>query len=93
VVTADMRKQFNDPDEDVMFEEKITKVSSWGFFNDRTLCVTTDHVYVFTKKSLSRKHGIMNLGAIIQSNVSSEIVLHFPNMKDLRVHGLSKERQ
>ena len=31
VITAEMRKQFSDPDEDIMFEENITKISSWGF--------------------------------------------------------------
>lgn len=88
-----MRKQFSDPEEDIMFEEKITKVSSWGISQARTLVLTLDHVYVFTGTTLSRKHRITNLGAVIQSKTSSEIVLHFPRMKDLRIVGLSKERQ
>ena len=93
VVTSEMRKQFKDPEEDILFQENITKISSWGFSQQRVLCVTIDHVYVFTGNDLSRKHRITNLGAIIQSNISSEIVLHFPRMKDLRITGLSKARQ
>lgn len=55
--------------------------------------MTFDHVYVFTGDKLSRKHRITNLGAVIQSKISSEIVLHFPRMKDLRITGLTKDRQ
>ena len=93
VITAEMKKQFSDPEEDIMFQENITKISTWGWSQQRSLAVTIDHVYVFTGNKLSRKHRITNLGAIIQSKVSSEIVLHFPNMKDLRITGLSKARQ
>lgn len=88
-----MKKQFSDPDEDIMFEENITKISSWGLSQKRVFCVTIDHVYVFSNAKLSRKHRITNLGAIIQSNLSSELVLHFPKAKDLRITGLSKSRQ
>jgi hypothetical protein len=88
-----MRKQFKDPEDDIMFQENITKISSWGFSQQRVLAVTIDHVYVFTGSQMSRKHRITNLGAIIMSNISSELVLHFPRMKDLRITGLSKERQ
>lgn len=83
---------FSDPDEDILFEENITKISSWGFSQQRALAVTTDHVYVFTAGKISRKHRITNLGAIIQSNVSAELVLHFPSMKDLRITDLSQAR-
>jgi len=93
VITDAMRKMFSDPDEVILFEENITKISSWGFSQQRALAVTTDHVYVFTSGKISRKHRITNLGAIIQSNLSSELVLHFPNMKDLRITDLSRERQ
>lgn len=87
-----MRKQFSDPEEYVVFEENITKISSWGISQRRSFCVTTDHIYVFTNTKLSRKHRITNLGAIIMSNISSELVLHFPKAKDLRITGLSKPR-
>jgi len=43
-----MRKQFKDPEDDIMFQENITKISSWGFSQQRVLAVTIDHVYVFT---------------------------------------------
>ena len=33
------------------------------------------------------------MGAIILSKISSEIVLHFPSAKDLRITGLTKDRQ
>ena len=93
VVTPEMIKQFSDSDEAIMFEEVITKVSSWGINQARVLVVTHNHIYVFTGNKLSRKHRITNLGAILISTISSEIVLHFPNAKDLRVTGLSKDRQ
>jgi hypothetical protein len=93
IVTKEMRKQFSDPEEDIMFQENITKISSWGLSQRRVLVITIDHVYVFTNSKLSRKHRITNLGAIIQSNLSSELVLHFPKAKDLRITGLSKDRQ
>ena len=55
--------------------------------------MTVDHVYVFTIDSLSRRHRVTNIGAIILSKISSEVVLHYPEKKDLHIRELSKPLQ
>ena len=52
--------------------------------------MTTEHIYVFEDGKLNRKHKITNLGAIIKSTKSAEMVLVFPMAKDLRLNGLEK---
>ena len=92
-VTPEMMQQFSDPDEFILFQERVSKLSRWNMSQSRILAVTVDHVYLFSNGKLNRKHRITNLAAIIKSNVSSEIVLHFPKAKDLRITGLTKDRQ
>lgn len=52
------------------------------------MILTGDHLYLFDKNSLNRRHRVTNMNAIIKSTVSSEVVLVFPNAKDLRMLGL-----
>ncbi len=71
-----------------MFQQKITKLTRWNLQQTRVLAVTMQHVYLFGGKKINRKHKIVNIGAIVLSTVSNEIVLHFPKSKDLRISGL-----
>ena len=58
----------------------------------RILVLTGDHIYLFDKAKLNRRHRVTNMSAIIKSTKSTEVVLSFPNAKDLRLTGL-KEQQ
>jgi Unconventional myosin tail, actin- and lipid-binding len=83
-------KQFSNPDEPVLFHCSITKLSRFNFKLSRTLIVTTGHIYVFEDSKINRKHKITNIGAIINSTKSTEMVLVFPMAKDLRLNGLER---
>jgi len=89
-ISPAMVKQFSNPDEPVLFHCPITKLSRFNFKLSRTLIVTTEHIYVFEDGKLNRKHKITNIGAIIKSTKSTEMVLVFPMAKDLRLNGLEK---
>lgn len=65
------------------------KLSRFNIEQRRTLILTGDHIYLFDKNSLNRRHRVTNMSAIIKSTVSSECVLVFPNAKDLRIIGLT----
>jgi hypothetical protein len=49
LVTEDMMKTFNDPDEPVMFEAKVVKLSRYNIEQKRILVLTGDHIYLFEK--------------------------------------------
>jgi len=83
-----MKTQFSNPDEPVMYQNEITKMSRYNFKQTRVFCITFDFIYIFNGKKINRRHKITNLVACIMSQKSSEFVLHFPAAKDLRVSGL-----
>lgn len=89
IVTEQMIAQFVDPDDPVMYSNKITKLSRYNFKQSRVFIITADFIYIFSGNKLNRRHKIGNLVAIIMSDGTPEFVLHFPQAKDLRVTGLT----
>lgn len=67
VVTPDMIKLFKNPDEPILFQTNINKLSRYGFSQGRVLAVTMEHIYVFESGKISRRHDIRHLHAIIKS--------------------------
>ena len=92
ICTPEMRRQFTAPDEPIMFEARVTKLSRYNVEQKRVLVLTGDHIYLFEKNSLNRRHRVTNMSAFIKSTVSSEIVLVFPSAKDCRITGLSEQQ-
>ena len=92
LITEEMEKCFNDPNEPVMFSAKVVKLSRFNIQQARTLVLSGDHIYLFEKNKLNRRHRLTNMAAYIKSTVSNEVVLSFPNAKDLRVKGLTAEQ-
>ena len=92
-VTQNMINKFIDPDEPVLFSGMIAKLSGMNKSQDRLLVLTGDHIYLFHKEKISRRHRISNIKAFIKSMASNEIVLTIPNAKDIRMTGLSKDRR
>ena len=90
LVTEQMRKQFVEKDEPVLFEAIIQKLSRWNFSQTRTLVVTTEHFYIYEGQNLSRVHNLAHIIAIVKSKTSNEVVLVFPSTdaKDIRIDGL-----
>ena len=88
IITSKMEKCFNDPNEPVMFQAKVVKLSRFNIEQRRTLVQTGDHIYLFDKENLNRRHRVTNMAAFIKSTKTNEIVLSFPNAKDLRCIGL-----
>ena len=86
-----MEKCFNDPDEPVLFQSKVTKLSRFNIEQKRILVLTGDHIYLFDKQKLNRRHRVTNMAAFIKSTKTTEIVLSFPNAKDLRASGLTAQ--
>lgn len=84
-----MVKQFHDPGEPVLFQSKVVKLSRFNIEQKRTVVLTGDHLYLFDKNSLNRRHRVTNMSAILKATQSSEVVLVFPNAKDLRMQGLT----
>ena len=70
----------------------MTKLSRFNIEQKRVVILTGDHLYLFDKNSLNRRHRVTNMNAIIKSTVSSEVVLVFPNAKDLRMLGLTTQQ-
>ena len=91
VCTPEMKRQFTAPDEPVMFQAQVTKLSRYNVEQRRVLVLTGDHIYLFEKNSLNRRHRVTNMSAFIKSTVSSEIVLVFPSAKDCRITGLTMQ--
>jgi len=89
VITEEMEKCFNDPDEPILFQSKVVKLSRFNIEQRRTLVLTGDHIYLFDRSKLNRRHRVTNMAAFIKSTKTPEIVLSFPNAKDLRVIGLT----
>ena len=89
-MTPEMVQQFTDPGEPVMFQAKIVKLSRFNIEQRRVVILTGDHIYLFDRNNLNRRHRVTNMSAIIKSTVSSEVVLVFPNAKDLRMQNLSE---
>ena len=88
IVTPQMIAQFVDPEDPIMYSNKITKLSRYNFKQSRVFIITADYIYIFSGKKLNRRHKIGNLVAIIMSEGNAEFVLHFPAAKDLRITGL-----
>ena len=85
-----MIAQFSDPGEPILFQSKIVKLSRFNIEQRRVVILTGDHIYLFDKAALNRRHRVTNMSAIIKSTVSAEVVLVFPNAKDLRMSGLTQ---
>ena len=85
-----MIQQFSNPDDPILFHCTSTKLSRFNFKLTRTLIVTTEHIYLFEDTKINRKHKITNIGAIIKSTKSTEMVLQFPQAKDLRLNNLDR---
>ena len=91
VVTDKMKSTFHDQDEPIMFQAKVIKLSRYNIEQRRVLVLTGDHIYLFDKQKLNRRHRVTNMAAIIKSSVEQEVVLSFPNAKDLRMRGLTAD--
>ena len=91
LVTESMKATFNDQDEPIMFQAKVIKLSRYNIEQRRILVQTGDHIYLFEKQKLNRRHRVTNMAAIIISTVEEEVVLSFPNAKDLRMRGLTRD--
>ena len=87
-----MQAQFTDPGEPILFQSKVVKLSRFNIEQRRIIVLTGDHIYLFDKNSLNRRHRVTNMSAIIKSTVSPEVVLVFPNAKDLRMNGLTESQ-
>ena len=92
VCTPEMKAKFSTQNEPIMFQSKVKKLSRFNIEQQRVLVLTGDHLYLFEKNTLNRRHRVTNMSAIIKSTVSSELVLVFPSAKDCRLTGLSEER-
>jgi len=92
LVTPEMKRQFTDQGEPILFHSKVVKLSRFNIEQRRMLVLTGDHIYLFEKNNLNRRHRVTNMSAIIKSTVSSECVLVFPSAKDLRMTGLSGQQ-
>lgn len=90
LVTPEMKATFNDQEEPIMFQAKVVKLSRYNIEQKRVLVLTGDHIYLFEKQKLNRRHRVTNMAAIITSTVEEEVVLQFPNAKDLRMRGMTK---
>lgn len=84
-----MHQAFNDPDEPVMFQARVSKLSRYNIEQKRIFVQTGDHIYLFDKEKMNRRHRVINMAAIIMSTVEPEVVLSFPSAKDLRMRGLT----
>ena len=67
LVTDKMEKCFNDPGEPIMFQARVTKLSRFNIEQRRTLVLTGDHIYLFDKENLNRRHRVTNMVAFIKS--------------------------
>lgn len=91
LVTDAMMATFNDKDEPIMFQAKVIKLSRYNIEQRRILVLTGDHIYLFEKQKLNRRHRVTNMAAIIESTIEEEVVLSFPNAKDLRMRGMNRD--
>ena len=91
-VTPEMVRQFQDQGEPILFQSNVRKLSRFNIEQKRTLILTGDHIYLFEKNNLNRRHRVTNMSAIIKSTLSTEVVLVFPNAKDLRMIGLTAQQ-
>jgi len=89
IVTPEMVAQFTDSSEPVMFQASVAKLSRFNIEQRRVVVLTGDHIYLFDKNSLNRRHRVTNMSAIIKSTISTEAVLVFPSAKDLRMQNLT----
>ena len=65
--TPEMVAQFSAPDEPVLFQSKVSKLSRFNIEQKRTLILTGDHIYLFEKTKLNRRHRVTNMSCIIKS--------------------------
>ena len=67
IVTRTMVEQFSDPQEKLLFAERIKKVSTWNKSQNRILVVTSSMIYVFEKmfwgQQVGRRYPIADLAA------------------------------
>ena len=92
VTTPQMVAQFTAPDEPILFQSKVVKLSRFNIEQKRVVILTGDHIYLFDKNALNRRHRVTNMSAVIKSTISSECVLVFPNAKGLRMLGLTAQQ-
>ena len=92
VCTPEMKAKFSAQNEPIMFQSRVKKLSRYNIEQNRILVLTGDHLYLFDKNSLNRRHRVTNMSALIKSTVSTELVLVFPSAKDCRLTGLTEER-
>lgn len=85
-----MVAQFTDPGEPVLFQSSVKKLSRFNIEQTRVVILTGDHIYLFDRNNLNRRHRVTNMSAIIKSIVGTEMVLVFPNAKDLRMQNLTE---
>lgn len=92
VTTPEMIAQFTDPGEPILFQSRVKKLSRYNIEQTRVIILTGDHIYLFDRNNLNRRHRVTNMTAIIKSTVSTEVVLVFPNAKDLRMQNLTAQQ-
>ena len=93
LITPEIVKQFQNPDEHVMFSERTKKLKAFGPADelDRIYIMTTDHIYTFkkTRKNTykqTRFYKIKDVGAIILANDNqSDFMLFFYLSEDLHL--------
>lgn len=74
-----------DEDEVVMYSGKWYKINTLGLKQERSLVLTTKHIYNLRKKKLRRKIKIVDVGAVILSKKNeTEFVVHVPKEYDYR---------
>ena len=93
LITPEITKQFQQPDEHVMFSEKTKKLKAFGPADEleRIYIMTTDNIYTFKKTrkgafKQTRFYRIKDVGAIILSNENeSDFMLFFHLSEDLHL--------
>ncbi len=78
LVTPAMIAQFSHPEEPIIYQTSVTKLSRFNLTKSRVLILTSDHIYLFESGKMSRKHKITNMTAFIKSSKSNEVVMVFP---------------
>ncbi len=79
-----------DPDERVLFSDKLYKYNPYGWKQERNILISNKFVYNLKKKTLKRKINLHKITAITFSEhkESQEFVLHVPSEYDYRYTSL-----
>ena len=91
-VTDAMRGEMQDGGADIVFCERVDKMTRHNETEQRELILSGEHLYLFGGDKLMRRHRITKLATFIFSSVSSEVVFQFPGAKDLRIADLSQDQ-